>query len=54
MLLDSLALLAPIPSGYSRDDVLDLREDAMDADWNVMHLGSPKSLIMQRKDVLTH
>jgi hypothetical protein len=54
MLLDRLALLVPIPSGYTRDDVLGLRQDAMDAYWNALHLGSPKSWIMHWKDVLTY
>jgi hypothetical protein len=54
MLLDRLVLFVPIPSGYTRDDVLDLREDAMDAYWSALHLGSPKSWIMHWKDVLTY
>lgn len=53
MLLDRLALFVPIPSGYTRDDVLDLREDAMDDYWNALHLGSPKSWITNWKDVST-
>lgn len=54
MLLDRLAVFVPIPSGYTRDDVLDLREDAMDAYWSALHLGSPKSWITHWKDVLTY
>jgi hypothetical protein len=52
--LDRLALFVPIPSGYTRDDVLDLNEDAMDAYWNALHLGSPKSWFMHWKDALTY
>lgn len=54
MLLDRLARFVPIPSGYTRDDVLDLRVDAMDAYWNALNLGSPKSWIMHWTDVLTY
>lgn len=54
MALDRLALFVPIPSGYTRDDVLDLRENAMDAYWNSLHLGSPKSWIMHWKDALIY
>jgi hypothetical protein len=54
MVLDRLAVFVPIPSGYTRDDVLDLRKDAMDAYWNALRLGSPKSWIMHWQDVLTY
>lgn len=54
MVLDHLAAFVPIPFGYTRDDVLDLRESAMDAYWNALHLGNPKSWIMNWKDVLTY
>jgi hypothetical protein len=54
MVLDRLALFVPIPSGYTRDDVLGLNEDAMDAYWKALHLGDPKSWIMHWKDALTY
>jgi hypothetical protein len=54
MALDRLALFLPIPSGFRRDDVLDLREDAMDAYWSELHLGNPKSWIMHWKDALIY
>jgi hypothetical protein len=54
MVLDRLALFVPIPDGYSREDVLNLRTDAMDAYWKALHLGTPKSWFMNWKDVLSY
>lgn len=54
MVLDRLALFLPVPSGYTRDDVLDLREDAVNAYWNALDLGNPKSWIMHWKDALVY
>jgi ferric-dicitrate binding protein FerR (iron transport regulator) len=54
MVLDRLAVFVPIPDGYSREDVLNLRTDAMDAYWKALHLGSPKSWFMNWKDVLSY
>jgi hypothetical protein len=52
--LDRLVLLVSIPEGYSREDVLNLRTDALDAYWKALHLGSPKSWLMNWKDVLSY
>jgi hypothetical protein len=52
--LDRLVALVPIPDGYSREDVLNLHPDAMDAYWKALHLGSPKSWLMNWKDVLSY
>lgn len=52
--VDRLAAFVPIPAGYTRDEVLDLQLDAMNAYWSALHLGSPKSWIMHWKDVLTY
>jgi hypothetical protein len=54
MVLDRLDVFVPIPDGYSREDVLNLRTDAMDAYWKALHLGSPKSWLMNWKDVLSY
>jgi ferric-dicitrate binding protein FerR (iron transport regulator) len=54
MVLDRLVIFVPIPDGYSREDVLNLRTDAMDAYWKALHLGSPKSWLMNWKDVLSY
>lgn len=54
MVLDRLVVFVPIPDGYSREDVLNLRTDAMDAYWKALHLGSPKSWLMNWKDVLSY
>jgi ferric-dicitrate binding protein FerR (iron transport regulator) len=53
MVLDRLDMFVSIPDGYSREDVLNLRTDAMDAYWKALHLGSPKSWLMNWKDVLS-
>jgi hypothetical protein len=50
--VDRLAAFVPIPAGYAREDVINLRMDAMDAYWDTLRLGSPKSWIMNWKDVL--
>jgi hypothetical protein len=54
VVLARLAVFVPIPDGYSREDVLNLRTDAMDAYWKALHLGSPKSWFMNWKDVLSY
>jgi hypothetical protein len=54
MVLDRLAAFVPIPDGYSREDVLNLHTDAMDAYWTALHLGTPKSWFMNWKDVLSY
>jgi hypothetical protein len=54
VVLDRLVVLAPIPDGYSRKDVLSLRTDAMDSYWKALHLGSPKSWLMNWKDLLSN
>jgi hypothetical protein len=54
VVLDRLAVLVPIPDGYSREDVLNFRTDAMDAYSSALHLGSPKSWLMNWKDVLSY
>jgi hypothetical protein len=54
VVLDRLAVLVPIPDGYSREDVLSLRTDAMDTYWKALHLGSPKSWLMNWKDLLSN
>jgi ferric-dicitrate binding protein FerR (iron transport regulator) len=54
MVLDRLDAFDQIPDGYSREDVLNLRTDAMDAYWKELHLGSPKSWLMNWKDVLSY
>jgi hypothetical protein len=54
LVLDRLVVLVPIPDGHSREDVLNLRTDAMDAYWKALHLGSPKSWLMNWKDVLSY
>lgn len=51
---DRLAAFVPIPAGYRREDILDLRMDAMDEYWNQLRLGSPKSWIMNWKDVVMY
>jgi ferric-dicitrate binding protein FerR (iron transport regulator) len=54
MVLDRLVVLVPIPEGYSREDVLNLHTDAMDTYWKALHLGSPKSWLMNWKDMLSY
>jgi ferric-dicitrate binding protein FerR (iron transport regulator) len=54
MVLDRLVVFVPIPDGYSREDVLNRRTDAMDAYWKALHLGGPKSWLMNWKDVLRY
>jgi hypothetical protein len=54
MVLDRLVVFVPIPDGYSREDVLNLRTDAMDAYWKALHLGSPKSWLMNWKDLVSY
>jgi ferric-dicitrate binding protein FerR (iron transport regulator) len=54
MVFDRLVVFVPIPDGYSREDVLNRRTDAMDAYWKALHLGSPKSWLMNWKDVLSY
>jgi hypothetical protein len=54
VVLDRLAVFVPIPDGYSREDVLNLRTGAMDAYWKALHLGSPKSWFMNWKDALSY
>jgi hypothetical protein len=51
---DRLAVFVPIPAGYTREDIIDLRMDAMNEYWNQLHLSSPKSWIMNWKDVLLY
>jgi hypothetical protein len=51
---DRLAAFMPIPAGYTREDIIDLRMDAMDEYWNQLHLSSPKSWIMNWKDVVLY
>lgn len=54
LVLDRLATFVPIPTSYTREDVLDLQEDALDAYWDALHdalhLGNPKSWIKNWKD----
>jgi hypothetical protein len=54
--LDGLASFVPIPAGYTRDDLLSMRQNAIAAYWNdvhaALHLDNPKSWIMRWKDVL--
>jgi hypothetical protein len=52
--LDRMAEFVPIPAGFTRDEVLELHMDALDAYWNKLHLGDPKSWIMKWKDVLSY
>ena len=56
-ILDRLASFVPIPTGFTRDDVLALRSDAVAAYWDAvhaaLHLDDPKSWIMRWKDVLS-
>jgi hypothetical protein len=54
LILDRLATLVPIPSSYTREDLLDLQEDALDAYWDALQLGSPKRWITNWKDALTN
>jgi hypothetical protein len=54
VVLDRLVVLVPIPDGYTREDVLSLRTDAMDTYWKALHLGSPKSWLMNWKDLLSN
>jgi ferric-dicitrate binding protein FerR (iron transport regulator) len=54
MVLDRLVVFVPIPDGYSREDVLNLGTDAMDAYWKALHFGSPKSWLMNWKDSLSY
>jgi ferric-dicitrate binding protein FerR (iron transport regulator) len=54
MVLDRLDEFVQIPDGSSREDVLNLRTDAMDAYWKALHLGGPKSWLMNWKDVLRY
>jgi len=54
--LDRMAALVPIPSGFTRDDLLAMRQPALAAYWGAvhaaLHLDNPKSWIMRWKDVL--
>ena len=54
VVLDRLVAFVPIPDGYSREAVLNLHTDAMDAYWAALHLGSPKNWLMNWKDVLIY
>ena len=54
VVLDRLVVLVPIPDGYTREDVLSLRTDAMDTYWKALDLGSPKSWLMNWMDVLSY
>jgi hypothetical protein len=51
---DRLATFVPIPAGYTREDIIDLRMDAMNEYWNQLHLSSPKSWIMNWKDAVLY
>ena len=54
--LDRMAAFVPIPTGYTRDDLLSMRQDAVAAYWNAvhvaLHLDNPKSWVMKWRDVL--
>jgi hypothetical protein len=54
LVLDRLASFVPIPATYTREDVLDLQEDALGAYWDALRLGNPKSWIMNWKDALAY
>jgi hypothetical protein len=55
-ILDRLSSFVPIPSGYTREDVLAFRMPAMNAYWDAvrdsLHLDNPKSWIMNWRDLL--
>ena len=56
LVLDRMASFVTIPGGYTRDDLLAMRQDALAAYWNAvhaaLHLDNPKSWIMRWTDVL--
>lgn len=51
-LLDRLTQFIPIPAGFHRDDVLELRPHAFNAYWHALGLGNAKSWILNWRDVL--
>ena len=50
--LDLLVRTVPIPRGFTREQVLNLENDAMDHYWQDLGLGNPKNWIMHWKDML--
>jgi hypothetical protein len=54
MIVDRLDRLVPLPAGYTRDEVVALQTDALNAYWHALHIGNPKSWVMKWKDALMY